>query len=346
MALDQSERLRVTFASDIGGINGIHAMDRSEVRDHAIAPMRHVGSLGWQSGLIRLLRRRRYDDVVMLGDAKYLSTWVSAIFARARGMRVYFWTIGWHRPEQGLKRIIRLAFYRLAHGLLLYGRTGAAIGESVGYPRSRMHVIGNSVEASDRVESRPEIALSTLPQGRICVGAVIRLTAVKRLDLLLAAASVLQAKGHAVVVLLVGEGPESERLARTARELGVELHLPGSAYSLSDLTKIYESIDVTVVPAAVGLTAIQSMNFGTPVVSDDDAFSQMPEWEAIVPGVTGELYRAGDVVELADAILRAYARVKVSQRDVAEACRAEVRSNWSANGQAEKIVNVLYEQAG
>jgi hypothetical protein len=47
---------------------------------------------------------------------------------------------------------------------------------------------------------------------------------------------------------------------------------------------------------------MHAMGYGVPVVSNDDADSQMPEWEAIIPGKTGSYYRNGDIASLASAI--------------------------------------------
>jgi ubiquitin-protein ligase len=47
---------------------------------------------------------------------------------------------------------------------------------------------------------------------------------------------------------------------------------------------------------------MHAMGYGVPVISNDDADSQMPEWEAIIPGKTGSYYRNGDIASLASAI--------------------------------------------
>jgi hypothetical protein len=44
---------------------------------------------------------------------------------------------------------------------------------------------------------------------------------------------------------------------------------------------------------------MHSLMFGTPVVTNDNFESQMPEVEAIVPGFTGELFSDGSVGDLA-----------------------------------------------
>src|SRR5690606_17127649 len=155
---------------------------------------RRLGPVEVHAGLIGELVRARYDEVVFLGDAKILTTWVAAPLARLRGARVHFWTIGWHRPEAGLKRAARLAFYRLADSLLVYGRIGAEIGIGLGCPRDRVTVIGNSVEPSESAVDRPDLDLPDHGAGELWLGAVIRLNPRKRLDVLIQAAAALRAR--------------------------------------------------------------------------------------------------------------------------------------------------------
>lgn len=345
LALESNGSVEVTFASDAGGVDGIPAMSAAEVKRHVLMRVHRGRMVEWQAGIVSHLFGNRYDDVIFLGNAKYVSTWAAALLARVKGMRVYFWTIGWHRPESGFKRWVRLRFYRLAHGLLLYGETGRVIGASMGYPERRMHVIGNSVESAPNAIDRNDLKLPSRDSATVYLGAVIRLTPVKRLDLLISAAALLQERGRAVHVLLVGDGPEASSLRRQADALGVNLDLPGAVYSPHDLDAVYRVLDITVVPEAVGLTAIQSLGHGIPVISADSPYAQMPEWESIVPGVTGEVYRQGDLEDLVDSVLRLYSRIQRERSLVAENCRAEVRNRWSSSEQAQKIVKALHEGA-
>jgi glycosyltransferase involved in cell wall biosynthesis len=75
---------------------------------------------------------------------------------------------------------------------------------------------------------------------------------------------------------------------------------------------------VTVSPGKVGLTALQSLAYGTPVITHDDPEAQGPEWEAIMPGRTGDFFRRGDVADLA-RVIRAWTREPV----LAPAIRSE-----------------------
>lgn len=339
-ALDARRDIEATFASDTKSRDGIAVIQPSELSRHRRLRARRFGRLEWHQGVVSLLLRASFSDVVFLGDVSTVSTWIGALVARARGMRVYFWTIGWHRPERGIKRVIRMTFYRLADRLLLYGNGAVEIGAALGYPREKMSVIGNSIDPHAKVPRRGAIRLPTRQASVAWYGAVIRLTSVKRLDMLVDAVAMLREQGHDARVMLVGAGPEEPRLRSRANERGVPLSLTGPAYDTEDLSRVYEVLDVTVVPAAVGLSAIQSLAYGVPVVSDDDSYAQMPEWEAIKPGATGETYRSGSVEGLAQAMMRVTERLQREREYVAAVCRDEY-SRWSPEAHAARIAKVL-----
>lgn len=337
--LDQHPDVEVTFASDLGTLDGIAAMDPGDLHDHVALRTRSFMGIRWQSGVLRLLLKQRYEAAVFLGDVKYASTWVGAIVARLRGSRVAFWTIGWHRPERGVKRLIRLWFYHIANVTMLYGQIAQRIGEEMGFPVGRMTVIGNSVANTPGAHATEVAPLPIKAPGEKWLGAVIRLNAVKRLDLLVDAAHVLRNRGVDVHLLFGGDGPARAHLEEATSRLGVPALFTGEVYGEPAVRGIYELLDVTVVPAAVGLTAIQSLAHGVPVVSDNSAYTQMPEWEAIIPGETGDVYQPGDVNGLADAIERVIDRTTSSPSETADRCRREVALHWSPQGHAERIVN-------
>ena len=267
----------------------------------------------WQKGLLRLAMQPETDAIIFLGNANFLSTWCSAGLARLLGKRVLFWTHGWVRDERGLKRLVRNLFYRLAHGLLLYGNRAKAIGIRNGFPKENLYVIYNSLDYRHQSELREAIERSRLSSIRnqffknaacpvlICSG---RLNKLKRIDLLLDAMFLLLDEGLHTSLLLVGEGPEEAALRARALERGLSVHFFGACYEEERLAELIMSANLTVSPGQVGLTAMHSLAYGVPVVTHDDVHNQMPESEAIVPGKTGDLFRHGDVVDLAEVLKR------------------------------------------
>lgn len=350
--LDERPDLQVEFAAGSDDFEpGIPLISPASLS--VVHPLRNwwCGPVLWQHGLLRLMLRGDHQAVVFLGNVAYVSTWVAAAVARLRRRRVLFWTIGWHRPEQGPRRLIRLAFYRLANRLLLYGDVAAQIGSSLGYPASRMSIVYNSATPLPEEESPPEITDHDLDRvlptsGPHMITAVARLTDRKRFDLLLDAVAALKDRGRSVIVLLVGEGPSRHDLEHRANRLRIDLRMPGSVYSETKLARIYERSSVTVVPSRAGLSTIQSLAHGRPVITHDDPNDQVPEWEAIEPGVTGEHYRHGSVSALAGAIVTVLNRFASDPVGIDAACRRVVDTRWNPQVHADLVANGIHLELG
>lgn len=300
-----------------------------------VAPCRRVRrGIMWQRNVVSLALGNEFDAIVMLGNSQWIATWLTALIARLRGKPVYFWTHGWIRPPSGLKGTFRNAFYRLAKGLLLYGHLAKQYGIEAGFSPDRLHVIYNSLDyeaqkaARSSVTDDDERALRRELFGRDDVAVALcstRLIAIRRLDLLIEAVAKLRTDGLPVVLLLVGDGPERANLEKLAADRNVPVHFTGACYDESKLARYTMASNVTVAPGKVGLTAMQSLAFGTPVITHDEADDQMPEWEAIIPGKNGSLFRRNDVTALAEAMRPWLQRPGVDPATRAECHRATDR---------------------
>jgi glycosyltransferase involved in cell wall biosynthesis len=163
-----------------------------------------------------------------------------------------------------------------------------------------------------------------------------RLDVRRRLDLLLDAAALLDAEGHPINVLLIGDGPERGRLEQQAKQLGLTVAFTGACYDEARLAEYFGISNVTVSPGDVGLTAMHSMFHGVPVISHSDLEHQLPEAEAIVPGETGDVYRGGDTADLA-AKIRKWTQAEFVEPAVSSACRNLIRLRYSPSVQRQVI---------
>ena len=100
----------------------------------------------FQLGLMRLIFTRKFDCLILLGNVNWPMTWVCSLMARLMRKRVLFWSHGWIRREQGLVSFIRNLFYRLAHGMLLYGHTAKRIGMGFGFASDKLYVVYNALD--------------------------------------------------------------------------------------------------------------------------------------------------------------------------------------------------------
>ena len=272
---------------------------------------RLLGPVHFQTGLIELALRRDFDAIIYMAYPNFISTWLSALIARLAGKKVYFWTHGWNRTEQGPKAWLRRLFYNLADALLLYGHSAKMFGLNQGFTPDRLHVIYNSLDYEHQKRVREGIApgepealyakLFSHPNLPLVV-CPARLIKACQFDLLLQAQAQLLKEGHEVNVLLIGDGPERQSLQAQAQQSGLPVCFYGACYDEFILAKLILGAHVTVSPGKVGLTAMHSLAYGIPVITHDDHEAQGPEWEAIVPGCTGDFFRRGDANGLANVI--------------------------------------------
>lgn len=315
------------------------------------APCRRIFlGLLFQRGLIRLSLRRNISAIVFLGDAHFVMTWVAAVIARILGKRVLFWTHGWKTQESVIKGLTKSLFYRLPHGLLLYGNRSKQIGMAKGFEAEKLYVIYNSLDYQAQRNIRRHISnceLETLRKSLFresttpLVVCTARLTAACQFTLLLDAMDKLRAEGHIVNALLIGDGPELSSLQSLVRARQLPVIFYGPCYNEEQLAQMIMSANVTVSPGKVGLTAMHSLAYGTPVITHDNFDAQMPEYEAIIPGKTGDFFRYEDSADLARLIKLWTLKGDIRTDQEREACYEVIEKRYNPELQRKVIESAL-----
>ncbi len=270
----------------------------------------------FQFGAIRHALGFRYDTLILWGNCLYPTMWLAAILGRLRGKRILYFAHGWIRQEHGIKKWFRHTFFRLAHGMLIYGHRAKCIGIENGFDPSSLYVIYNSLDCACQDQVRAQIKPDDREKMRaelfgenakdpILVN-ITRLHHYKRMDMLILAAAELKERSKSVNVLIIGEGPHRPELEALAKDKGVNAVFTGALYDELEIGKMLNASDLAVMPGPVGLLVMHALAYGVPVVSNNDFDTQMPEFEAIIPGVTGDFFESGDVSSLADAIERMF----------------------------------------
>jgi len=137
-------------------------------------------------------------------------------------------------------------------------------------PRGRVERIPNGIAvARCRSAATPQIPGLVRKPGEIIIGTVAGLRAVKNLPRLVRAFASMRAKNARLVI--VGEGPESERVAAEARRLGVgnRLIMPGF---LTDPASWIGALDIFALSSdseQFPISLIEAMAAGLPAVSTD-----------------------------------------------------------------------------
>ncbi|MGN1210224.1 MAG: glycosyltransferase family 4 protein [Candidatus Cryptobacteroides sp.] len=267
---------------------------------------RFFGPIEYTSGWLAAAFDRNNKTFIITNSWYALNQWLFLIVCKLLGKKVYVWTHGMRSAvpsDNGSPFTLFLAsLYRhFVAGYFLYGDRAKSNMEALGYNPVKLHVIYNSLDYEKALKLRKTIPDNPWPSvfGNDAPVLVFigRLTPVKRLDMLLEASSRLSARGIQANVAFIGDGPEACRLKQMADGRS-DVAFLGAMYDEEQIYKHLYHAALCVSPGNVGLTAIHCLSYGLPVVTHSDFDSQVPECEAIIPGVTGELFIKGDVEDL------------------------------------------------
>ncbi|EIZ79792.1 group 1 glycosyl transferase [Novosphingobium sp. Rr 2-17] len=349
-SLDESDIINYTFVGDNNEIEGINFADPQIVTRFRHVSYRKWRQWFWQTGAIAFALNKDWDALIFLGNPNFLSTWLAAALARLRGTPVLFWEHGWRRKEGRLKSAFRLAFFRLADRVLVYSPRAKILGTIAGYPADKIDVVWNSLDTKKarqlyyRIESGslnnvdPRMLFDEPSIPLLLCSA--RITPLCRFDLLISAAAVLRKEGFPCNILLVGDGPSVGGLKKLAEDLCQPVHFYGACYDETVISQITYKSDLTISPGKVGLTAMQSLMYGTPVITHDNDDQQMPEVEAIRSNVTGNRFRQDDVNDLA-RVIREWISTATPRHIIRKACISEIDAHWNPDMQARIIDNAV-----
>jgi glycosyltransferase involved in cell wall biosynthesis len=303
--------------------------------------------------LLAEVLRSDLDVFVFLGSPYHISTWIGAALARLKGKKVYYWMHGIYRDKLGLADYLKLhAFYKLANGCLLYGNRAADIlRERYKQGNYKIHVIYNSLDYRQSLAMRRIVAEREILEFRDfyfkdaalpIITFIGRLTLAKRIDLLIDAQHLLKERfGQTRFnILIIGAGSEMDNLVARSSFHGLSDNIKflGAIYDEAEIAGILMHSDICVTPGEVGLTAIHSLSYGTPVISHNNFNIQMPEVEAIKPGINGDLYEWKNGSAMAAKISAWLEKYPIKSKETFEKCYAVIDNYYNPMYQV-KIMN-------
>lgn len=249
-----------------------------------------------------LLRREGFDVVHCFSFTGELwGALAHALAGRGRLISSIRGVYEWYRPAQWcVKRWVTRRSYRV----IANSRAGAAYAEKKMGPRAsgKIEVIYNGIDApGEMAESQRGALRRTLqiPDGTVIGLFVGRLVDHKNLPSLVRAASLLEAEGVSLTILIAGEGPEQADLTSMIREHGCHnVRLLGHR---SDVAHLLQASDFLILPSfreGLSNAILEAMIAGKPVVASRVGGNV----ELVQHERTGLLYPGDDHVALAHAI--------------------------------------------
>jgi glycosyltransferase involved in cell wall biosynthesis len=169
---------------------------------------------------------------------------------------------------------------------------------------------------------------STKPLFLLAVG---RLVPIKDLDTFLAVARELMNRGHLVQPMIVGDGPERDRLFQLAVELELphpELIFTGETLNPWEFMRRADVLVMTSRSEGYPMVLLEAMACGTQIVSTNCGGTS----ELLANGRYGQLAEVGNVSSIADAVERALTK------PIAKSVLIEGTSRFEPIKLAEKLV--------
>lgn len=300
----------------------------------------------YQKGIPSLLWHKEYHMYFMLGELFSLSTWYFLLLRKVffPKKKVYFWTHGWYGKETLIRKVLKKIFFKAVDGVFLYGNHAKQLMIKEGFDERKLFVIHNSLDYDRQLALRNSLNPSDIYQKHfgnnhhnlIFIG---RLTTVKRIDLLLEALAMLKKLGKLYNLTLVGDGVERANLEEKVKKLGIDklIWFYGACYDERINAELIYNADLCVSPGNVGLTAIHAMTFGCPVITHDNFPYQMPEFEAIKQGETGDFFQYDNVASIAECIGHWLEMASSHRESVRNHCYHEIDSYWTPRYQMQVI---------
>jgi glycosyltransferase involved in cell wall biosynthesis len=299
----------------------------------------------WQKGVFSLFFKN-YNSYIVTGEYFCFSTWILLLLSKFSNKKVYLWTHGWYGNEGFLKKIIKKTFFNLSDGILLYGNYAKKIMINEGFSNEKLHVINNSLDYDLQIKVRENLVKSNVYQNYfkndnsvlIFTG---RLNKDKKLEQLINAIQVLKERRIFVNLVFVGKGSVQESLKTKMDFLGYKDYwFYGACYDENKLGELIYNAAICVSPGNIGLTAIHSLVYGTPVITHSNFSKQGPEFEAIEIGVTGDFFNKDDEVDLANKIQK-WLLVSLNRQEIRKDCFKIIDEKYNPNFQLKVIKFLL-----
>lgn len=175
-----------------------------------------------------------------------------------------------------------------------------------GVDSNRIDVIHNALEIkryckgseADRLAFRKNLSL---PPDAVIIGIVANLRPVKAIDMFIRAAKIVSVRCPNARFIVVGEGPEKERLEQLGDELGIASLICFLGKRL-DIPEILGCMDIGILSSSsesFSNSIVEYMAAVLPVVCTDVGGAR----EAVEDGINGFVVQSGDYTAMADRII-------------------------------------------
>ena len=217
----------------------------------------------------------------------------------------------------------------------------AAELRGAGVRPEKIRLIDNGIDLHSFIASRATLR-HELQTSKKLIGTVARLAPEKGIEYLLRAAVTVLREQPDVLFVIVGDGPDRQKLTALAQELGIGSHVIFTG-ARRDIPGVYASLDVLVQPSlkeGLPMTLLEGLAAGRATVATRVGAVE----RVVLHEKTGLITEPADSPALANAIVRLLNDEHLRKR-LGEAGHNWIRDNFSAEAMARTYLE-LYQSLG
>ncbi len=289
------------------------------------------------NALIRLLRRKRPDAVILTKQREY---WMGGIAARRAGHPLVALRLGLRRRLlDDNKR--RKVFGPLSDVVIVNsGVIRDELALTPWFDVSKVRVLHNGVSSAPADPEAGRRALRELgvPDGARVICGAGRLTNQKGFDHLIDAFAHVAAAHEDAHLVILGEGGKREELEARAAGTGVDgrIHLVGHRGDVRDIIAAADVYALSSVNEGMANTLLEAMSVGASIVATEVSGTA----EAVSDGVEALVVPPADVDALAGALMRLLENPELALR-VGAAAAARAAASFSMDRMISELESIL-----
>ena len=297
----------------------------------------------WQKGALSTVFKS-YRHYIISGEPYCISTWIILVCCKLLNKKTYLWSHGWYGDETYIKKHLKFFFFRLSSKVFLYGEYSKVLMINEGFDPDDLVVIYNSLNDVQVDYYRSRLVKGDIYKRHfkndypvlIYVG---RIQQTKKIDLVLRAMVLLKNDGFQCNFILIGDNVDDLTLEAKITDYGLsdQIWIYGSCFEDEELSNLIYNADLCVSPGNVGLTAIHSLTYGTPVITHNNAVNQGPEFEAIIPWETGIFFDENSEKDLSFKINIFLNFIRKKKEHFAQKCFDIIDKKYNSSTQIEII---------
>ncbi|WP_281630278.1 glycosyltransferase family 4 protein [Vibrio sp. St2] len=234
-----------------------------------IVPTRQMGPFFLQKKLIKECLSKEYDFVILLFDVRWVSTVLTLLFNKVlfKHKKILLW--GAWITKSNIANHVRMALSKMVHANVYY--TAEARRDFVirGLNPDNLYVANNTFDVENKSKAYEHENKFRL----LFVGSLDERK--KNTDLIEAYKNTLEYIPQDITLTFVGDGKENDVLRALVNRLGIaeRVDFVGRLENPHDLVQYYNEALVSISYGQAGLSVLQSLGFGVPIITHRDAIS-------------------------------------------------------------------------